>query len=129
MPQARALGRHFHPAALLAEPSRETHLSAKPLSARDTCQVLRDIALGIRVMRRVGGDVQVEIDSGLMTVEADGWLITFYKEHDALDHCDRCLSPEGRVYMFDARQRYGTDPLELLSTWERGQLDTLLSLI
>lgn len=31
--------------------------------------------------------------------------------------------------MFDARQRYGTDPLELLSTWERGQLETLLSLI
>lgn len=121
--------RRFHPAALLAEPSRDIHLSAKPLSARDTCQVLRDIALGIRVMRRVGGDAQVDIDSGLMTVEADGWLITFYKEHNALDHCDRCLSPEGRVYLFDARQRYGTDPLELLSTWERGQLETLLSLI
>ncbi|MEN5028120.1 hypothetical protein [Pseudomonas sp. Ps21-P2] len=104
-------------------------MSAKPLSARDTCQVLRDIALGIRMMRRVGGNAQVDIDSGLMTVEADGWLITFYKEHNALDHCDRCLSPEGRVYLFDARQRYGTDPLELLSTWERGQLETLLSLI
>ncbi|MGA3682003.1 DUF7693 family protein [Pseudomonas graminis] len=104
-------------------------MSAKPLSARDTCQVLRDIALGIRVMRRVGGDAQVDIDSGLMTVEADGWLITFYKEHNALDHCDRCLNPENRVYLFDARQRYGTDPLELLSTWERGQLETLLSLI
>lgn len=129
MPQAHALRRRFHPAALLAEPSRDIHLSAKPLSARDTCQVLRDIALGIRVMRRVGGDAQVDIDSGLMTVEADGWLITFYKEHNALDHCDRCLSPEGRVYLFDARQRYGTDPLELLSTWERGQLETLLSLI
>ncbi len=123
------MGRRFHPAALLAEPSRDIHLSAKPLSARDTCQVLRDIALGIRVMRRVGGDAQVDIDSGLMTVEADGWLITFYKEHNALDHCDRCLNPEGRVYLFDARQRYGTDPLALLSTWERGQLETLLSLI
>lgn len=103
-------------------------MSAKPLTARETCQVLRDIALGIRVMRRVGSHSHVEIDSGLTTVEADGWLITFYTERHALDHCDRCLSPEGRAYIFDARQRYGTDPLELLSTWERGQLETLLSL-
>lgn len=127
MPLARTLGRHFQVTALQAEPSRKVHLTAKPLTARDTCQVLRDIALGIRVMRRVGGDVQVDIDSGLMTVEADGWLVTFYKERNALDHCDRCLSPEGRLYMFDARQRYGTDPLELLSTWERGRLEMLLS--
>lgn len=111
-----------------AEPSKEVHLSAKPLTARETCQVLRDIALGIRVMRRVDSNAQVEIDSGLMTVEADGWLITFYKEDHALDRCDRCLSPEGRAYIFDARQRYGTDPLELLSTWERSQLESLLSL-
>ncbi|SET66229.1 DUF7693 family protein [Pseudomonas graminis] len=103
-------------------------MSAKPLTARETCQVLRDIALGIRVMRRVDSNAQVEIDSGLMTVETDGWLITFYKQHRALDHCDRCLSPEGRAYIFDARQRYGTDPLELLSTWERSQLESLLSL-
>ena len=129
MPLARTLGRHFQVTALQAEPSRKVHLTAKPLTARDTCQVLRDIALGIRVMRRVGGDAQVDIDSGLMTVEVDGWLVTFYKECNALDHCDRCLSPEGRLYIFDARQRYGTDPLELLSTWERGQLETLLSLI
>jgi hypothetical protein len=129
MPQAHALGRHFHATALQTEPSEESHLSAEPLTARDTCQVLRDIALGIRVMRRVDGNAQVQTDSGLMTVDADGWLITFYKEHNALDHCDRCVSPEGRAYMFDARQRYGTDPLELLSTWERGQLETLLSLI
>lgn len=108
---------------------KDIHLSAKPLTARDTCQVLRDIALGLRVMRRVGSNAQSEIDSGLMTVEADGWLITFYTEHNALDHCDRCLSPEGRVYIFDARQRYGTDPIELLSTWERAQLETLLCLI
>ena len=100
-------------------------MSAKPLTARETCQVLRDIALGIRVMRRVDSNAQVEIDSGLMTVETDGWLITFYKEDHALD---RCLNPEGRAYIFDARQRYGTDPLELLSTWERSQLESLLSL-
>lgn len=126
MPLARTLGRHFQVNALQAEPSRKVHLSAKPLTARETCQVLRDIALGIRVMRRVDSNAQVDINSGLMTVEADGWLITFYKEDHALDHCDRCLSPEGRLYMFDACQPYGTDPLELLSTWELGQLETLL---
>ena len=68
-----------------------------------------------------------------MTVEADGWVITFYNDCDTLDYCDycdycdSCYSPDGRAYIFDSSQRYGTCPAELLSTWEHAQLESLLS--
>ncbi|MFT0475642.1 hypothetical protein ACMSI6_17160 [Pseudomonas antarctica] len=102
-------------------------MSEHPLSAREACQVLRDIALGTRIMRRLGTQSWPEIHCGLMTVEADGWVITFYNGCDKLDYCHTCYSPEGRAYTFDSMQRFGTDPVELLSTWEHAQLERLLS--
>ena len=44
-------------------------LSAKPLTAREAYQVLRDIALGVRTMRRLGEKSWAEMYSGMMTVE------------------------------------------------------------
>ncbi|MBD1551562.1 DUF7693 family protein [Pseudomonas typographi] len=102
-------------------------MSPKPLTAREACQVLRDIALGVRIMRRLGNHSWGEIYCGLMTVDADGWVITLYNDCDTLDYCDSCYSPDGRAYLFDSFQRYGTDPMELLSTWELAQLERLLS--
>lgn len=61
-----------------------------------------------------------------MTVEADGWVLTFYNDCDTLDYCDSCYSPEGRAFIFDSLQSYSTDPVELLSTWEHAQLENLL---
>ena len=37
--------------------------------------MLRDIALGIRTMRRLGEKSWTEMYSGMMTVETDGWVI------------------------------------------------------
>lgn len=96
------------------------------LTAREACQVLRDIALGERIMRRLGDQSWRTIYCGLMTVEVDGWVITFCNDCDSLDYCDSCYSPDGRAYLFDSSQRFGTDPVELLSTWEHAQLERLL---
>lgn len=49
-------------------------LEAKLLTAREAYQILRDIALGVRSMRRLGEQSWAEIYCGLMTVEADGWV-------------------------------------------------------
>lgn len=104
-------------------------LSASSLTAREVCQVLRDIALGVRTMCRLGQQSWSEINSGSMTVDVDGWVITFYNDSGTLDYCDSCLSPDGCAYTLDSHQRYGTDPVQLLSTWEHAQLENLLSVL
>ncbi|ESW36615.1 MULTISPECIES: DUF7693 family protein [Pseudomonas] len=104
-------------------------MAANPLTAREAYQILRDIALGIRTMRRIGQQSWAEIHCGSMTVEADGWVLTFYNVCDTLDYCDSCYSLEGRAYIFDSLQSYSTDPVELLRTWERARLETLLGTV
>lgn len=69
--------------------------------------MLRDIALGVRSMRRLGEQSWAEIYCGLMTVEADGWVLTFYNDCDTLDSC---YSPEGRAYIFDLTRCSRTVP-------------------
>jgi hypothetical protein len=96
------------------------------LTARDTSQVLKDIALGVRPMRRLGDQSQAHSYCGPMTVESDGWMITFYIQGNTLDYCHSCVSPDGQAYRFDSLQRYGTHPVELLSTWELSELERLL---
>ncbi|KIQ59506.1 MULTISPECIES: DUF7693 family protein [Pseudomonas] len=102
-------------------------MATQPLTAREAYQVLRDIALGVRILRRLDEQSWMDIHSGPMTVEADGWVIRFYNDCGALDYCDSCYSPDGRAYVFDAHQQFGTDPVELLSTWEYAQLQKLLT--
>ncbi|KIF60342.1 hypothetical protein [Pseudomonas fluorescens] len=102
-------------------------MSAKPLTAREAYQVLRDIALGVRTMRRLGEKSWTEMYCSMMTVEVDGWVITFYNDCETLGYCDSCYSPDGRAYIFDSSQQFGTDPVELLSTWEHAQLEKLVS--
>ncbi|MEW2924094.1 hypothetical protein AB1A90_04010 [Pseudomonas juntendi] len=89
--------------------------------------MLRDIALGVRTIRRNGQQSWVEIYCGLMTIESDGWVLTFCNDCDTLDYCDSCYSPDGRAYVFDSMQSYSTDPIELMSNWERAQLEKMLS--
>ncbi len=62
-----------------------------------------------------------------MTVGTDGWIITFHNQENRRFHCERCESPDGRTYLFDSSQRYGTDPIELLSTWEHNKLAEILA--
>lgn len=88
---------------------------------------MRDIALGIRTMRRLSEKSWSEMHCGMMTVEVDGWVITFYNDCDTLAYCDSCYSPDGKAYIYDSKQRFGTHPVALLSTWELAQVEGLLN--
>ena len=101
--------------------------TTSPLTARDVYQVLKDVALGTRIMRRTSSQSLSEIYNGLMPVEIDGWRLTLFNDGGTLDYCEVCRSPDGRVGTAEDWQRYGTDPVELLSGWEREQLERLLN--
>jgi hypothetical protein len=98
-----------------------------PLTAHEVCQVLTDAALGERIMIRSSIQSWSEIYHGLMPVEIDGWRLTLFNDCDTLDYCEYCGSPDGRVGTLELWQRYGTDPVEPLSGWEREQLERLLN--
>jgi hypothetical protein len=101
--------------------------TTSPLTAREVCQVLADVALGKCIMTR--GSIQSwnEIYHGLMPVEIDGWQLTLFNDCDTLDYCEYCRSPDGRVGTLELWQREGSDPVELLSASEREQLEELLA--
>ena len=101
-------------------------MTTQTLTPREAYQILRDIAQGIRPMRRVGEPAWSEIQAGLMTIEVDGWVFTLYKEEDSLRHCDRCYNPQGDAYVFDAAHPYGTNPVEFMSQWEVQQVERML---
>jgi hypothetical protein len=97
------------------------------LNARDVYQVLKDVALGTRIMTRTSSQSLSEIYNGLMPVEIDGWRLTLFNDSGTLDYCEDCRSPDGRIGTIETWQRYGTNPLDLLSGWEREQLERLLN--
>jgi hypothetical protein len=103
-------------------------LNANPLlPAREVCQMLTDVALGKRIMMRSSIQSWREIYHGLMPVEIDGWRLTLFNDCDTLDYCEYCRSPDGRVGSLELWQRDGEDPVDLLSAWEREQLERLLA--
>uniref|UniRef100_UPI003F5879F4 DUF7693 family protein n=1 Tax=Pseudomonas grandcourensis TaxID=3136736 RepID=UPI003F5879F4 len=68
-----------------------------------------------------------EIYHGLMPVSTDGWGLTLFNGCDTVDYCEYCRSPDDRVGTLELWQRDGADPVELLSAWEREQLERLLA--
>jgi len=94
------------------------------LSAHEVYQILRDASMASRSMRRITQESWDEIYCGLITVDVDGWLITFFEDCGDLDYCDNCLSPDGRRYDFSAKDAF--DPVGLLSPDEHRQLEELL---
>jgi hypothetical protein len=96
------------------------------LSAREVSQVLREVTWGRRTMRKVGNAPWDEIYAGHFHVRVDGWELSIYNDCDELDYCEECVSPDGRRWSFDSGDRFGTDPIALLSTWEHQTLEQLL---
>lgn len=84
--------------------------SIPPLAASDVCQLLRDITLGRRVLKR--GCVQTwdEIYTGLSHIEVEGWQLVFFNDCGKLDCCDQCISPDGRRWSFESVGRDGFCP-------------------
>ncbi|WP_439899669.1 DUF7693 family protein [Pseudomonas reactans] len=97
-----------------------------PLSAREVCQILREVTFERRTMTKVSLASWDEIYAGHFVVSVEGWRISIYNDCDTLDYCEECVSPEGRRWSFDAGDRFGTDPIALLSTWEHQTLERLL---
>lgn len=94
------------------------------LTAQDVYQILADASVASRSMRRITHENRNEIYCGLMTIEVDGWQITFFIDCGDLDYCDNCLALDGRKYEFTSKD--ALDPVGLLSADEHRQLEELL---
>ncbi|CAM4031760.1 hypothetical protein CCOS865_01422 [Pseudomonas reidholzensis] len=64
---------------------------------------------------------------GRVEVRSAGWQLTLVLDPEGLAQCVQCRSPQGVDAAADAWQRYGTNPVDLLSIWERAQLERLLA--
>lgn len=100
--------------------------TAAELSAREVCQILREVTFQRRTMTKVSLASWDEIYAGHFVVRIEGWRISIYNDCDTLDYCEDCVSPDGRRWSFYAGDRFGTDPIALLSTWEHQTLERLL---
>ncbi|WP_192561572.1 DUF7693 family protein [Pseudomonas gozinkensis] len=90
------------------------------LTSREVCQRLRDAALGVCALRVTG------MRTGQVSVDIEGWHLRLDFDDQRLHHCADCHCPDGREWTLDTRQRFGTDPVSLLSTWELAQIEGLL---
>ncbi|QIH08177.1 MULTISPECIES: hypothetical protein [unclassified Pseudomonas] len=95
---------------------------ASALSAREVCQRLRDAALGIHLLQRI----EVANAGDQVLVDIAGWCLLLDLDGPRLLHCLCCTTVEGRQWRLDNRQRFGTDPVSLLSTWELARIEQLL---
>lgn len=98
----------------------------RPLSAREVCEVLREVTWGRRVMTKVGWQSWDDMHACPVTVDVGGWRLSIYNDCGALGYCQACISPAGRRWSFGSGDRSGTDPVALLSTWEHKTLEGLL---
>jgi hypothetical protein len=103
--------------------------SAAELSAREVSQVLREAIFGRSVMSKVGHESWDEIYAGQFQINVDGWEISIYNDCDKLDYCEQGVSPQGRRWSFDSGNRFGTDPVALLSKWEHQTLERMLKVL
>ncbi|WP_238785880.1 hypothetical protein [Pseudomonas sp. S35] len=77
-------------------------------------------------MTKLGQSSWDEIFAGHFIVDVEGWRVSIYNGGDALDYCETCVSPDHRCWTFGSGDRYGTDPIALLSTWEHQTLLRML---
>ncbi|MCP1507225.1 hypothetical protein J2Y83_003198 [Pseudomonas marginalis] len=95
--------------------------TAATVSAREAYQVLKDMALETRVISACAAT------DDTVNVEIDGWQVVLLTHGALLVGCQHCRSPDGRNGSLDSWQRYGTNPVALMSTWEQAQVERLLS--
>lgn len=95
--------------------------SAAP-TAREVYQLFRDVAMQQATLTLDRGPRWTEVDTGVVSVRIDGHLVTVFKDAGELHHCLGCELDDGRLADQQAWAGPGTDPLELLSVWERAQL-------
>jgi len=113
-------------AARVSQVGSVSENTAAELYAREVSQVLREAIFGRSVMSKVGHESWDEIHAGHFQINVDGWEISIYNDCDQLDYCEQGVSPEGRRWSFDSGDRFGTDPVALLSAWEHQTLERML---
>lgn len=119
------LGSEFDPAHFDLQAVNERLYSFEPLNAREVYQVLKDTALGQRVMQV--SEFQLEDDNDdLLAVDIDDWWLAFAFDEQGQGLCLMARAPDGRVGAVDDWSRAGTDPLAFLSVWELQQIRQLL---
>lgn len=96
------------------------------LHAREVYQVLKDLALGLRQVYAQQPQRWQDVTTGAVQVGVDGYTLTLFKDAGVLDYCAACEAADGRRADVYSWAGAGTDPLELLSVWERTQLERLL---
>lgn len=92
------------------------------LTAREVCQRLRDAALGVLACKVY----EAPTEAGLVTVDIEGWRLLLDFTDERLHHCEYARHCDGQEGALETWQRYGTDPVSLLSTWELAQIENLL---
>jgi hypothetical protein len=93
------------------------------LTARQVSQRLRDAALGVLQFKVC----QAPAETAMVTVDIEGWRLLLDFAGGRLHHCEFAHSCAGQQGTLDTWQRYGTDPVSLLSTWELAQIERLLT--
>jgi len=91
-------------------------------NARAIYQSLRNAAMGVHHL-----EVSARREGGLVDVDIQGWQLTLALDAEGLAQCISCRCPDGQQAGIEAWQRYGTNPVDLLSLWERTQLEKLLA--
>jgi hypothetical protein len=92
------------------------------LTSREVCQRLREAALGVLAFKVC----EAPAETGLVTVDIDGWRLLLDFAGGKLHHCEYARSGAGQEGALERWQRFGTDPVSLLSTWELAQIEQLL---
>ncbi|PLV17378.1 hypothetical protein CXG53_14400 [Pseudomonas guariconensis] len=64
---------------------------------------------------------------GQVDVRIDGWQLRLLLDADGLVQCSHCRTPDGHEAGLQDWHRYGTNPTDLLSIWERGRIEQLLA--
>ncbi len=113
-------------AARASHPSQVSEAIPTKLSPREVCQLLREVTYGRRSMTKVSTAPRAHVCAERFEVDVEGWRVSIYRDGEALDYCENCTAPDGRQWSFDSGNRFGTDPIALLSTWEHHILTGLL---
>ena len=93
----------------------------KPIpTAREVYQILKDLAMGERLLHKV------QADAGVLIIEIDDWRLILSHDGNHLERCEACTAADGRRATLQDWPRYGTDPVSFLSAWERTQLERML---
>ncbi|MEL0168087.1 MAG: hypothetical protein VW877_08155 [Pseudomonadaceae bacterium] len=98
------------------------HTSSTAPTAREVYQLFRDVALQQSTLTLDRGPRWVEVETGVVRVCIDAHRVALFKDAGELHHCLGCELDDGRFVGQEVWNSPGTDPLELLSVWERAQL-------